>query len=173
MLLLGHILQMKMTTLHQDVGEFVCVVTARKNTWSNQRKLRRLEKRKQQRESGANQQSTSAEEKEVQEDDPSPPFKKPRMEDLNTANQGQVGESSANQESQTSAKANQDSLMYKSANQEMDSGESSCEETPPLITFSTEVLLEGLNIKLRMKLIGKGDKDMLHQILVYFKNRLK
>jgi len=159
-------LQMKLTTLHQDVGEFVCVVTARKNTWANQRKLKRLAKQKQQR---------NEQDNEPQEQESTPPTKKPRLAEDNTAEstiQRSDNSSIANQSS-VSLSGKQDSSFNKLTNQEIDSGESSCDDSPPLITFSLEVLLEGLNIKLLMKLIGKGDKDMLHQILVYFKNQLK
>lgn len=46
------------------------------------------------------------------------------------------------------------------------------EEMDPLVTFSLELRLDGVDIKLSVKLIDGEQKDMLHQILQYIKNRL-
>lgn len=128
---------MKSTTLHQDVGEFVCIVTAMKNTWSNSRRKRRMEKVKQNtitelEPSAIVTNNISAED--------APPCKKQRVD---------------------SAEGTAHS-----------SEECSSSEEKPLITFCLELKLEGIYIKLYLKMMDCEQKDTLNQIMQYFKNRL-
>lgn len=138
----------------------MCVVTARKNTWSHNRRNRRREKRLQ------HQAELLKEKADHSSDDLCPPVKKIKL-----SSSDESPEKTANQETVTEPSTNTSSDLTISANQMTDGEESSSDEAP-LITFSLEVKLEGVSIKLYVKLIGGEQKDALHQILQYFKNRL-
>lgn len=124
---------MKSTTLNQDVGEFVCIVTARKNTWSHSRRKRRQEKFK---------------------------LSNPPSDTDNTGDGAQPPRKIARVDPEAKGSSGYD-----------DSSSSS--EEKPLIMFSLELKVEGIHIKLSLTLIDCDQKDMLHQILQHFKNKLQ
>ena len=138
---------MTCTTLHQDIDEFVCIVTATKNTWSNNRRKRRAE---QLRLKKLNLVKSSGEDEGV-----SPSHKKRKL-DLPASD---AAESSAT-ESESTKK------LAESAD------ESSSSDEKSLISFTLELKLEGVHLRLYLKLVDGEQKDMLHQILQYLKNRL-
>lgn len=125
------LLQMTTVTLNQDITEYVCIVSARSNTWSHNRRKRRQEKRNQEENLSASV------------DDKDTPTAKRQKLDANT--------STASVEVENSSDEN---------------------EAPPIITFSLEIKFGEGQIKLNVKLIDGDQKDTLHQILQYIKNRL-
>ena len=152
---------MKSTSLHQDVGEFVSIVSANKNTWSHSRRKRRAEKFKQKIE---NTDSLSAETCCDIQSEATVPFKKLKLDiAISAGGSGDVGKG-------PQANADQSKEAEKSS---LSADELSSSDEKPLITFTLELKLEGIHINLYLKLMDGEQKEMLHQILQYFKNRLK
>ncbi|KAF6037403.1 METTL16 [Bugula neritina] len=153
-------LQMKSATLHQDLSEFVCIVTARTNTWSHSRRKRRMERFKQSQLSKPH----PVDKKVSRVDNPCKKLK------LDSVEKKEVVDSPCEELKLDTAR--RDDVTAVGEVSYTSSCEESSAEEKPLISFSLELKLEGVYIKLYMKLIDCEQKDMLNQILQYFKNRL-
>lgn len=164
---------MKCTTLHQDVGEFVCIVTASKNTWSHSRRKRRAENLRQQ---ACDREDVTANETvctTTVQTNSSTGWKVCDAEVLDLESRCDNESPSAKRIKLSSSCIKQEVNLKSAAaggRIEVSADESSDEKH--LISFTLELKLEGIHIKLSLKLVDGEQKNTLHQILQYFKNRL-